>query len=176
MEFKELIQTRRSVRAFADEAVPHEVIEEIVKEAQMAPSWKNLEVARMYVVESPEKLEAFRTAALPEYNRANSEHAALIVTTYVTGEVGFREGTPVDDLGNEWGAYDLGLHDAYLILSARDHGYDTLIMGLRNVPVIRKELGIPENERIVSVIALGKRAKEPVLRPRRAMEEVVKFF
>ena len=49
-------------------------------------------------------------------------------------------------------------------------------MGIRDAEAIRRELQIPENEQIMSVIALGKKAKEPSDRPRKALEEVVRFF
>ena len=122
MEFKELIQKRRSVRAYSEPA-PHDVIREILIQAQQAPSWAHTQNARCYVVESPEMLEDFRKAVLPEFNQKNSENAALIVTTFVRGLAGFSRGMQVNEPGEEWGAYDLGMHDAYLIFAARDAGY-----------------------------------------------------
>ena len=176
MEFRELTKSRRSVRAYADTPVTHEELEEVLKTAQMAPSWKNQQTARCYVIETPETLEEFRSAVLPSFNQNSSAKAALIVTTYVKDNVGFNDGVPVNEIGNGWGAYDLGLHDAYLILAAKNAGYDTLIMGIRDGEAIRARLGIPENEEIMSVIAIGKAAEEPAPRPRKELDEVVKFF
>ena len=176
MEFKELIRTRRSVRGYAAGSVPHDDLIAILDDARMAPSWKNSQTYRAYVVESPEEIPAFGEAVLPSFNRKNTVHAAYIVTTFVKDIAGFNDGVPVDSCGNFWGAYDLGLHDAYLILAASEHGYDTLIMGLRDAALIREKLGIPENEEIMSVIAIGKRAAESPLRPRKALSEQVKFF
>ncbi len=175
MEFRELTAARRSVRIYR-EGIGHEALEAILKEAQQAPSWKNQQTARCYAVETPEILEDFRASALPAFNQNSSAHAALIVTTYVKDVVGFSDGTPVNEIGNGWGAYDLGLHDAYLTLAARNAGYDTLIMGIRDASVIREKLNIPENEEIMSVIAVGKRAAEPSARPRKPLDEVVRFF
>ena len=175
MEFKELIHARRSIRAY-DAAIDHETLEQILKEAQQAPSWKNEQTSRCYVVETPETLEAFREAALPSFNQNSSAKAALIVTTYVKDVVGFNAGEPVNEIGNGWGAYDLGLHDAYLILAAKNAGYDTLIMGIRDADAIREKLNIPENEEIMSVIAVGKRSADVAPRPRKPFEEVVKFI
>ena len=174
MEFKELIEVRMSVRDYVS-AADHDALMEIVKEAQQAPSWKNQQTARCYAVETPEKLEALRASALPSFNQNSSARAALIVTTYVKDVVGFDAGKPVNEVGNGWGAYELGLHDAYLVLAARDLGYDTLIMGIRDADVLRKELNIPENEAVMSVIAVGKRAADAPARPRKALDEVVKF-
>ncbi len=176
MEFRELISARKSVRKYAG-AAGHEALAAILQEAQRAPSWKNQQTSRCYVVETPETLEEFRAAVLPSFNRSSSAGAALVVTTYVKGNVGFNDdGTPVNEIGNGWGAYDLGLHDAYLVLAAKNAGYDTLIMGIRDADAIRARLNIPENEEIMSVIAVGKAAEEPGLRPRKAPEEVTRFF
>lgn len=174
MEFQELIARRRSVRGYAG-GISHEDLEAILRRAQQAPSWKNAQASRCYAVESPEKLKEVR-AALPDFNQNSSANAALIVTTYVEGVVGFTRGEPDNEVGNGWGAYDLGLHDAYLILAAADAGYDTLIMGLRDAEALRRALGIPENERVLSVIAVGRRAKEPTQKPRKELSEVAKFF
>ena len=175
MEFQDLISARRSVRKY-EKGIDHESLLGILEKARRAPSWKNQQTARCYIVETLETLEAFRAAVLPSFNQNSSAKAALIVTTYVKDIVGFNDGTPVNEIGNGWGAYDLGLHDAYLILAAKDAGYDTLIMGIRDADAIRERLSIPENEEIMSVIAVGKAGEEPALRPRKKLDEVVRFF
>ena len=174
MEFQALTVCRRSVRGYS-EGVPHEILREILKTAQQAPSWKNSQTARYYVAESPEALDKVR-AAMPGFNQKSSLNATLVVVTYQQGVAGFTAGTPDNEIGNGWGAYDLGLCSAYLILAARDRGYDSLIMGLRDADSLRKALEIPENEEVMAVIALGKREKEPTPRPRKELEEVARFF
>ncbi len=173
MEFNELLRTRRSVRAYAS-APSHEDLVRILTDAQMAPSWKNSQTTRWYVAESPEKHEQLREA-LHVINRKKADNALMIVSTYVRNIAGFTQETPDNEVGNGWGAYDLGLHDAYLLLAARNAGYDTVIMGLRDGQKIREILSIPETEEILSVIAIGKRAEEPALRPRKELQEIVKF-
>ena len=176
MEFRELITARRSIRKYEASITPEDLAA-ILRAAQQAPSWKNQQTARCYVLETPEVLETLRDAALPGFNKNSSANAALIVTTFVKGIVGFGpDGQPVDDIGNGWGIYDLGLHDAYLILAAKDLGYDTLIMGLRDVDLLRDKLNIPENEELISVIAVGKSDAAPATPPRKPLEETVKFF
>ena len=89
---------------------------------------------------------------------------------------GFFRGTPANDGGDYWGALDNGLSNAYLILKARDMGFDTLIMGMRDADMLREAFKIPEEEMILSVIALGYRAEEPNMPVHRPLDEVVKFF
>ena len=144
MEFTTLIAERRSVRKFSS-APNHEELVEILNAARMAPSWKNSQTTRWYVVENQEKLEQIRLA-LHAVNQKKVTNATLIVSTYVRDIAGFTKGEADNEVGNGWGAYDLGLHDAYLILAAKNAGYDTLIVGLRDADKIRSALSIPEDE------------------------------
>ena len=80
------------------------------------------------------------------------------------------------EVGDGWGAYDNGLSDAYLILAARSMGFDTLIMGYRDADGLRQLFGIPEEEAVMAVIALGYRADDPTRPARKSLDEIVKFF
>ena len=53
MNTLDCIKTRRSVRKYADKPVPHELIEQAIAAAAYAPSWKNTQVTRYYVVDDP---------------------------------------------------------------------------------------------------------------------------
>lgn len=174
MEFEKLTKERQSIRSYAEKSVPAELIEKVLRTAQAAPSWKNSQTARCYVVTS-EKYAEIRHEILPEGNAKKAKNAVLIITAFVKDTAGFTDGNPDNDGGNFWGAYDLGLHDALLVLAAKDNGLDTLIMGLRNADKIREILEIPENEQIMSVIALGYRDENPPARPRKPLEEVIVY-
>lgn len=178
MELNELFQTRRSVRDFqAEQTVPNTAVEEILHAAQLAPTWKNSQTGRYYVVESPAMLAQVQETCLPAFNQKSSAGApVLIVTTFVRDVSGYTNGQPDNELGNEWGAYDLGLQNAYLILKASELGLDTLIMGIRDAQALRQLLRIPENEEVTAVIALGRRKGEPIFRPRKPLEEIAQFF
>ena len=175
MEFSKLIETRRSIRKYAS-AASKEDIEAILTMAQQAPSWKNGQPTRCYAVVTPEMLQKVSEAGLPAYNQNSSKGAALIVTTFVKNLSGFTPDGPANRAGNYWGAYDLGLHDAYLVLAASELGFDTLIMGMRDADALKEILGIPDSEEVMSVISVGKRAQEPGMRPRLSVEEMTKFF
>lgn len=179
MEFKELIEARRSIRQYAENVtVTADEIKSMICAAQEAPSWKNSQTGRYYAVISPEMLKKVSEECLPEFNRNNSKNAAaLIITAYVANRSGFeRDGSPTNELGNEWGAYDLGLQNENLVLAARDIGYDTLIMGIRDSEKLHEMLGIPEDQHVMSVIAVGKRAAEPQKPARKNPEDIVAMF
>ncbi len=179
MELNELIKIRRSVRSYKpDTTIDRETVTDIIKTAQQAPSWKNSQTGRYYAVVSPQAVANIKEKCLPEFNRRNSKNASvLIVTTFEKSHSGFDvEKKPVNELGDEWGAYDLGLQNQLLILSAAEHGLDTLIMGIRDEEALRRELSIPDSQEVVSVIALGYRNIEPAAPKRKNIDEILKFY
>ena len=178
MEFQKLIETRRTVRKYAaDSKVTREQMEALIRAAQEAPSWKNSQTGRYYCLLSEEMTQQFRTDCLPSGNALKSENAALIVTTFVHNRSGFKQdGTADNELENGWGCYDLGLQNANLVLKAEELGYGTLIIGIRDAQKIREVLSVPEEETIVSVIAVGIPAEEPNRPKRKETEDIVRFF
>ena len=176
MEFTTLMNERRSIRKYTDAPVSTEEIQAVILAAGQAPSWKNPQTGRYYAVTSPQKIEEVR-ACLPEGNQQKTEQVpVLLVTTYKKNIAGFdREANPDNELGNQWGAYDLGLQAAYLILKARELGLDTLIMGLRDAEQLRNVLDIPEEETVVSVISLGHRDEDPAKPKRKELEKILKI-
>ena len=53
MEFKKLVEERRSIRAYQEGTqVEQSVLEELFRTVLQAPSWKNSETGRYYVVTS----------------------------------------------------------------------------------------------------------------------------
>ena len=179
MEFNQTVMARRSLRAYEEgKTVEKAQIEELIRFAQMAPSWKNSQTRRYYVVMSPEMLEKVRKDCLPEFNQKNSANApALIITAFEKTRSGFtREGVAENEVGEGWGCYDLGLQNENLVLKAKDMGLDTLIMGIRNSEKLREYLEIPASQEVVSVIAVGYGAIKPEMPVRKNVEDIVKFF
>ena len=179
MEFTKLVEERRSIRAYQEGTqVEQSVLEELFRTVLQAPSWKNSETGRYYVVTSEEKLKEVKKNCLPEFNQKRCVNApVLIVTAFEKNLSGVnQEGNPENELGNEWGAYDLGLQNAYLILKAKELGLDTLIMGLRDEEALRKALDIPESQEVASVIALGYRESDVTAPKRKELNQVVTFF
>ncbi len=179
MELDKVIEKRQSIRSFdAERQVDVELVKQALAAAQMAPTWKNSQTGRYYVVADPANVAKFKEECLHPYNAKNSAGApVLIVTSYVRNISGFkRDGSQDNELGNEWGAYDLGLQNANLLLKATELGFSTLVMGLRDADKIREMLSIPEEEAVVSVIALGYAAVEPERPARKTLDEIVKFF
>ena len=174
--FDEVYLSRRSIRTYDPaKTISKAELQELFKAAQNAPSWANFQPSKYYIALSKEMHDA-----VAEHLGANRDRAknapVLMVSTFEKGKSGFFQGQQTNELADEWGAHDNGLSDAYLILKARAMGFDTLIMGMRDSDGLRQVLGIPENETIMAVIALGYRAEDPREPAHKPLDEFIKFF
>lgn len=178
MEFSILLEERRSIRDYQPNVqISKADIEKMIYAAQQAPSWKNSQTGRYYAAITKEGANQVRDA-LPGFNSERTQNAAAyIVTTYKTKISGYDgEGNPTDANGDAWGAYDLGLQNENLLLKARELGYDTLIMGLRDVEALKNLFAIPDDEAIMAVIAVGKRTATPDKPQRKEINEILKLI
>ncbi len=174
--FDEVIISRRSIRSYdPTKKISKEEVRKLLTAVQEAPSWANQQPTKYYVAISPEKLAAVQE--LVGGNKSRIINApVLIVSTYERGKSGFFQGSPANEVGDGWGAYDNGLSNCYLVLQARAMGFDTLIMGMREADKLRKLFSIPEEETVMAVIALGYRKGDPSQPRHRQLDDVVKFY
>lgn len=177
MEFNDVLLKRRSIRKYKKQVVKHDDIVTMIEAARLAPSWKNSQVTRYYVIESEDRLHKVKSA-LADFNQENVQDApVLIVSSIVRNRSGFnRDGTPVNELENGWGYYDCGLHNMNLLLKATELGLSTLVMGIRDAKAIVDILNIPENESVVSVIAVGYSNSEVEMPKRKMVEDITRFY
>ena len=174
MELTNAIYGRRSIRKYAEKEITKEEIEELIKAAQMAPSWKNSQTARFFVAHSKEYKEKM-VDALPSFNKDRARDAScIIVTAIVKGISGYNgEGEAITHLGNGFECFDNGLAVENLCLKAYEMGYGTLIMGLYKEQMVRDVFDIPENMAIATVVAVGKADICPDVPERNALNEVL---
>ena len=80
MELDAVLRERRSMRKYQpDRKVSREQVEEILKAATLAPSWKNSQTARYYVVMSDDMLKKVKETCLPAFNQTNSKDAPVLI-------------------------------------------------------------------------------------------------
>ena len=177
MELQKAMETRRSIRSFNGQKLEKEKIQEMIQAAILAPSWKNSQVIRYYVVED-EKILSQVKETLPGFNQNSASQApVLIISTIVLNRSGYeRDGKPSNELGNGWGIYDCGLHDMNLLLKATELGVSTLVMGIRDAEKIKDILQIPADQAVISVIAAGYSDQKPEMPKRKSVEEIARFF
>ncbi len=177
MEIKECLETRRSTRKYEYAPISREVIEEIVKAGQLAPSWKNSQTPRYYVALTENAIKSV-SDALPGFNKERTVGVgAYIVTAVKKGMSGCdSNGNYFSHLGNGYECFDNGLAVENMLLYANSIGLSTLIMGLFDEPALRTYFAVPKDEDIVVVIALGKKDIEPNMPERKPLDEVLRMF
>lgn len=180
MEAIECIKTRRSIRKFTEEAVSHEVMEEIVGVAAYAPSWKNTQIARYIVVEDAAKKSAVAQNCVLgfEYNAKTIEGApALVVVTMVKNRSGFeRDGSYTTSKEDRWEMFDAGIATQTFCLAAHEKGLGTVIMGIFDEAKIAEVIDIPEGQQVAALIAIGHPAIEPEVPKRKEVADLVSFM
>lgn len=77
MEFKTILEKRRSTRKFLPRKVEHDKLQRIIDMALQAPSSRNCRSTRLLVVEQPEILE--KIAAMRDYGSAFVSGAAAVI-------------------------------------------------------------------------------------------------
>lgn len=175
MELQKCLESRKSIRKYKDTPVSKETIQELIKAAQLAPSWKNTQTSRYYVTMGDAKKD-FAEKCLPTFNRNNTEDApVLIVTTVVEGLSGYTQQGDTH-LKHGFACFDNGLQVANFCLKATELGLGTLIMGIYKEDVIREFFGIPANEIIVTVLGVGYPDQDPDAKPRKAVDEIATFI
>ena len=177
MEFNEVVLKRKSIRAYKNTVVSKEEVIEMIQSAQLAPTWKNSQTPRYYVVQSEEMVKKMQEVGLAPFNaQRTKEVSTYIVVTFKKNISGFNDDeTPTNEMGQGWGYYDAGIATNQLILKAAEMGYGSLIMGIRDEKVIRQFLEVPEDEIITSVISIGQAEVTPERNPRKDYTEV-SFF
>ena len=180
MEALQCIETRRSVRKFKGEAISHDVMEAIVKEASFAPSWKNSQVVRYVVVENQDiKAKIANDAVLGfTYNTGTIEKAAaLVVVTMIHGRSGFeRDGSYTTSKEDRWEMFDAGIATQTFCLAAHEKGVGSVIMGIFDEDRFAELISLEEVRKVAALIAVGYPDEEPALPKRKEVEELVRFL
>lgn len=177
MDAIECIKTRRSIRKFTSEPVTKEQVAEIVAAAAYAPSWKNTQTARYILVEDSAKRETIAKDCVLDftYNANTLGHApALVAVTTINGRSGYeRDGSFTSPLGTHWQSFDAGIAAQTFCLAAHALGLGTVIMGIYDPAKVAAVLGVPENQTVTALIAIGHPAQSPEAPARKSVDELL---
>lgn len=177
MDLKDCILTRRSVRKFIDKEISNETIEEIVKFASYAPSWKNSQTVRYIAIKDKTLKAKIANECLGgfEWNKTIIDGAnVLMVEITVDGICGYNpDGTPTTSKGTHWQSFDAGLNAQTLCLKAHDMGLGSVIMGIYDESKVKEVLNLPNAQSVSSLIALGYHEQKLNAPKRKELNEVL---
>jgi nitroreductase len=165
MDVTQAIATRRAYRSFVPGEISDDLIHDLARHAGLAPSCSNMQPWRFIFVRSAEALTALHEALNPT-NAWMKAASALVAVC----------GRPDEDCvikDREYVLFDLGLASAFLILRATELGLVAHPVAGFSPKKTREVLRVPEEYRVISLIALGRKADtvSPVLSPKQAHEE-----
>lgn len=163
MNFSELAQTRYSVRKFLDKNIEEKDLEIILKAGNVAPTACNYQPQRIYVVRSEEKI-----AKLNELCRCIFGAKDVLMFTYNTDEAWKN---PFDS-GICSGVQDVSIVATHIMMQALELGIGTCWVNYFSNSLLEKELGLPENEKVVLLMPIGYPAEDSV--PLEKMHNVCK--
>jgi nitroreductase len=152
MEVETAIRTRRTHKAFRPEPLPRETLDELFELARWAPN-HNLTNPWRFRVLGPESLERLKRAAGPEAATKLDRAPTLVVCSCELG------GDPVQD---EEDLHATACAAYIVLLAAHARG----LAGYWRTPEVlrtgegRTAVGLPESERFVSLIHLGRPIQE----------------
>ena len=178
MNAKECIETRRSIRKFKPDSINHSIIESLVKTASMAPSWKNTQIARYYILEGAAKdeLAAKCTPAYPHNGEIIQGAPMLVVVAFVKNRSGFeRDGSFSTVKEGGWQMFDSGIAAQTFCLAAHEAGLGTVIMGIFDENLVASSIGLPEEQEVACLIPIGYPDEAPASPKRKDISDLLIF-
>ena len=175
MNTVDCIKTRRSVRKFTEEKVPHEVLEQLVELSRWAPSWKNTQIARyVVVVVDAVKSRIAEGGPIPWNGGIIKGAPVLMVMTYVEKRSGFeRDGSFSTTKGDRWQNFDCDVAAATFGLAAHELGLGSVVLGIFDEKKLAELLELPEGMGVACLMPLGYPAEEPAAPKRKEAADLL---
>lgn len=182
MNYAELLQKRRAIRDFLDQEVPLSLVEEILRDATLAPSASNNQPCRFAVVQCRKAIKNLSDESKACLLRDHNDKKIALNPQYVNllkdenFNVFYNAPCLIFVAGpKSVGSLDVdaALAAAYIMFAAAARGLGTCWVALgANIrdPKLRGELGLSENLRIVAPILLGYPKTIPAAPERHAPE------
>lgn len=167
MEFDKVIRERFSVRKFKSDSVSDDLINKILEAGNLAPTAKNNQPQKIYVVKSKEGLEKIDKASPCRYNApvclivASDKSIAWSKENYSTYEM------------------DACIVATHMMLEATNVGVDNIWIEMFDKDILREEFNISENIEPICLIPLGYRddscVPSPMHSKRKDLSEIIEY-
>lgn len=197
--FDEVMATRRSIRWFADEPVPEEDVRRILEAGVRAPTASGAEQWLFVVVKDEEKRKAvhrfiekgqmvyltrmlLRKPSEEELGKWRDmlRQGMYYAPLYIIGLLNYSRRSLTDEYmlyEYLWGVESVTLALGFMMLKAWSLGYGSVWIAVPGLfeEEFKQELGLPSNASFVGMLAIGKPAEMPEVRPRLPLEASVLY-
>lgn len=150
MEFLELARARFSTRKFSGRPVEEEKLREIIEAGRVAPTAKNSQPQKVYVIKSPEALARINEVSACIYGAPQ-----VLMVAYDKKRAAENDLNP----GLTYAEQDCAIVMTHMMLEAFDLGVDSCWVGRFDRNLAAEKMGLPEDEVPVALLPFGYRAE-----------------
>lgn len=170
MEFQEVIKNRYACKSFDGKPVDQKQLDAILEAGRLAPTAKNLQEQRIYVVQSEEGLRKVDQVTPCRYGAP-----AAIIVAFDKNNVFTYPGEKRDS-----GIEDATIVATHMMLAAQSVGVDSCWINFFDPDMVAKAFDLPENEEVLMILDLGYANKDtkplPNHEQRKALSETVTYL
>ncbi|XME01354.1 nitroreductase family protein [Lachnospiraceae bacterium C1.1] len=145
MEFRELIKKRYSCKKYDGRQVEKEKLDAILEAGRLAPTAKNLQEQRVYVIQSEENLAKVDSVTPCRYGAPT-----VLAVAFDKNNVFTYPGEKRDS-----GVEDASIVATHMMLAAAAEGVDSCWLNYFDPDKVAEALGLPENEEVLMLLDLG---------------------
>lgn len=170
MNFTELAGKRYSCKKYDGRPVEREKLQQLLEAARLAPTAKNLQEQRIYVIESEEGLRKIDALTPCRYGAST-----VLLLAFDRDNVFHYPGGKRNS-----GIEDASIVATHLLLAAADAGLDSCWVNFFDPEKAAELFGLPENEEVLMLLDLGYAAEESGPLPnhgsRKPLSETVRYL
>ena len=148
MKFIELAKKRCSIRGYKPDAVPEEMLNEVLEAGRLAPSAKNLQPFHFIVIRSEAGLDAMAEAYPAPFFR----EAPVVIAVCMEPSKGW---TREKHDGKNYCEVDASIATDHMTLAAEDLGLGTCWVAAFDPVKVVEALGLPDGVVPVALLSLG---------------------
>ena len=145
MEFREVVKNRYSCKKYSDRVPEPEKLEAILEAGRLAPTAKNLQEQRIYVLRSADALAKLDAVTPCRYGAP-----VVLVVAFDRNHVFTYPGEKRDS-----GVEDATIVATHMLLAAADEGVDSCWINFFDPEKLASALGLPDSEEVLMVMDLG---------------------
>lgn len=170
MEFSEVIKEHYSCKQYDGRSVERQKLNAILNAGRLAPTAKNLQEQRIYVIEGEENLKKIDEVTPCRYNAGTCLLVAFNKDTVYT--------YPNSD--RDSGIEDAAIVATHMMLAAADEGVDSCWVNCMDIEKTKAIFSLPDNEEVLMIMDLGYAAPDAQMNPnhniRKDLKETVIYL
>lgn len=170
MEFTDVVKNRYACKKYDGTQISAVQLDAILEAGRLAPTAKNLQGQRIYVVQSAEGLAKIDALTPCRYGAPT-----VLVVAYDKNSVFVFPGGKANS-----GEEDASIVATHMMLAAANAGVDSCWLNFFDPEAVAKTLNLPENEQVLMLLDLGHAAPDagplPNHTSRKPLAETVKYL